>query len=206
MKLTGSKMPVPELAAILPALGVVLPSGSSLQGGTATANLTLQGPADQIVSAGSVSLNQTRLTGFDLGSKLNAIAAITGIQAANDTTIETFSADVRRSPEGTSAEAITLIVPSIGDLSGAGTISPAHALDFKMRAKLHTSGNVMAALGQKGDTTIPFFIRGTESEPAFIPDLRGIAEEKVNTFLKGEDPAKAAKGLLDRFFGRKKPN
>ena len=77
-------------------------------------------------------------------------------------------------------------------------------LDFNMRVKLHTSGNLMVALGQKGDTTIPFFIRGTGSSPSFVPDVKGIASEKVNSFLKGEDPAKAAKELIEGFFGRKK--
>lgn len=206
MKFAGSNMPVPELAAMLPALGIVLPAGASLQGGTAGAQLTLEGPADRMVTVGSVSLNQTRLAGFDLGSKLKTIAAITGIKVGPDTEIQAFSADVRRAPEGTRADAISLIAPAIGELTGAGTISPVHDLDFKMRVKLHTSGDVMAALGQKGDTTVPFFIRGTGSAPNFVPDVKGIASEKVSSFLKGEDPAKAAKGLLDGFFGKKKPN
>lgn len=206
MKFAGSNMPVPELAAMLPALGIVLPAGASLQGGTADAQLTLEGPADRMVTAGTVSLNQTRLAGFDLGSKLKTIAAITGIKVGPDTEIQAFSADVRRTPEGTRVEAINLIAPAIGELTGAGTISPVHELDFKMRVKLRTSGDVMAVLGQKGDTTVPFFIRGNGSSPNFIPDVKGIASEKVSSFLKGEDPAKAVKGLLDGFFGKKKPN
>ncbi len=206
MKFAGSNMPVPEIEAMLPALGIVLPSGASLQGGTAAAHLTLEGPTGQMVTAGTVSLNQTRLAGFDLGSKMKTIASLTGIKVAPDTEIEVFSADVRRAPSGTTADAISLIVPSVGELTGAGTISPVHDLDFKMTAKLHTSGGVMAALGQKGDTTVPFFIRGTGTAPSFVPDVKGIASEKVNSLLKGEDPAKAAKGLLDGFFGKKKPN
>ena len=205
MKFAGSNMPVPELAAMLPALGIVLPAGASLQGGTANARLTLEGPADRMVTAGTVSLNQTRLAGFDLGSKIKTVAAITGINVGPDTEIQTVSADVRRAPEGTRADAINLIVPAIGELTGAGNISPAHDLDFKMRVKLHTSGNVMAALGQKGDTTVPFFIRGTGTSPVFVPDVKGIASEKVNTFLKGDDPVGKAKGLLDGLFGKKKP-
>src|SRR5262249_440851 len=49
MTLAGSAMPVPELAAMLPALGVVLPAGSSLQGGTASLLLTMEGPADRLI-------------------------------------------------------------------------------------------------------------------------------------------------------------
>ncbi|MEO8130276.1 MAG: hypothetical protein ABI822_24455, partial [Bryobacteraceae bacterium] len=206
MKFAGSNMPVSEIEAMLPALGIVLPSGASLQGGTANAHLTLEGPADQMVTAGTLSLSQTRLAGFDLGSKLKTVAALAGIKVNPNTDIQTFSADVRRAPEGTRAEAINLVVPEVGDLTGAGFISPTHDLDFKMKVKLHTSGGLMAAMGQKGDTTIPFFIRGTGSAPTFIPDARGIVSEKVNTFLKGDDPAKAAKGLLEGFFGKKKTN
>ena len=108
MQFAGSNIPIPELEAMLPALGIVLPAGSSLQGGTATGHFTFQGPADRLITVGSIKLNQTRLTGFDLGGKLKAIAALTGIKAGGDTDIENFSANVRRSPEGTSVEAIDL--------------------------------------------------------------------------------------------------
>ena len=206
MKFAGSNMPVSEIEAMLPALGIVLPSGASLEGGTANAHMTLEGPADQMVTAGTLSLNQTRLAGFDLGSKLRTVASLTGIKVGPNTEIQNFSANVRRAPEGTRAEAINLVVPEVGELTGAGNISPVHDLDFKMRVNLHTSGGVMAALGQKGDTSVPFFIRGTGSAPSFVPDVKGIAKEQVNTFLKGDDPAKAAKGLIEGFFGKKKTN
>jgi hypothetical protein len=58
-----------------------------------------------------------------------------------------------------------------------------------MRATLHTSGSVMAALGQKRDTTIPFTVEGTASEPVFRPDVKAIAGENakgaVDSLLKG---------------------
>ena len=44
MKLNAYGMRVDDLQAMLPALGVVLPSGSSLQGGTLSANLGIAGP------------------------------------------------------------------------------------------------------------------------------------------------------------------
>ena len=44
MKLNAYGMRVDDLKAMLPALGVVLPSGSSLQGGTLSANLGIAGP------------------------------------------------------------------------------------------------------------------------------------------------------------------
>jgi AsmA protein len=66
MNLAGSNMPVQELEALLPALGVVLPAGSSLQGGVANAKLVAEGQADRLVTAGSVSLSNTKLAGFDM--------------------------------------------------------------------------------------------------------------------------------------------
>jgi AsmA protein len=202
MNLSGPNMPVPELAAMLPALGVVLPSGSSLEGGTAGAKLTLEGPVGQLVTSGSLGLSNTRLTGFDLGSKMAAIVQLAGIRAGRDTDIQTLSANVRVTPEGTHAEDIKLIAPAIGELGGAGTVSADHALDFKMRATLHTSGGVMEAIGQKGDTSVPFFIAGTSSNPVFRPDVRGMTSEKIKSV--GDSLGKKAGGLLDGIFGRKK--
>ena len=45
MKLNGEGLPVGDLQAALPAVGVILPKGSSLKSGTASANLAIQGPA-----------------------------------------------------------------------------------------------------------------------------------------------------------------
>jgi len=43
MKLNADNMPVEDLEVLLPALGIELPKGSSLQGGTLTADLTING-------------------------------------------------------------------------------------------------------------------------------------------------------------------
>jgi AsmA protein len=203
MNLSGPNMPVPELAEMLPALGVVLPSGSSLQGGTAKAKLSIEGPTDRLGAAGSFGVDNTRLANFDLGSKLSTVATLAGIKAGSNTEIQTFSANVRTTPESTSLEGIKLIAPSIGELSGGGTISASHALDFKMRATLHTSGGVIAVVGE-GDTSVPFFVQGTASDPVFRPDVRSMASEKVKNLTGGGDVVKKAGGLLDGLLGRKK--
>src|SRR5579862_7154551 len=52
MKLSGPDMPVQELEGLLPALGIVRPAGTSLQGGSASANLSIEGPADHVVADG----------------------------------------------------------------------------------------------------------------------------------------------------------
>jgi AsmA protein len=197
VKLAGPGMPVQELEALLPALGIVLPSGTSLKGGTASANLSMEGPADRLVTSGSLSLNDTRLVGFDLPKKMASIEKLVGIKAAPDTEIQVLSANVRSSPEGTSAQDMKLVIPAIGELSGAGTVSPANALNFKMTAIVHTSG----MLAVVGNTPIPFTVEGTSADPVFRPDLKAIVKEEIKGAV-----GKAAGGLLNGLLGGKKKN
>ena len=71
-------MPLGDLQGFLPAVGVVLPPGSQLQGGTLSANLTLSGPVDKLVVAGPVNMQNAKLAGFSLKSKLGALSSFTG--------------------------------------------------------------------------------------------------------------------------------
>lgn len=199
MKLEGPAMPVSELATLLPALGVVLPSGSRLEGGTATVMLAMQGPADQLVTSGSLALNNTRLTGFDLPKRMAMIEKLAGVKGGPDTEIQTLSADVRVAPDGARAQDMKLVVPSIGDLSGAGTVSPANDLDFRMSATVHSEG----FLKPVGNTPIPFTVQGTCTNPIFRPDLKGLAKEEVKSVV-GDSLKKNAGGLLKGLLGGKK--
>jgi len=203
MKLSGLNMPLPELVAMLPALDIVLPSGSSIEGGTASVRLALEGPANRLLTSGTLSVENARLLGFDLGSKVAAVARLAGIRSGPDTDIKVFSATVRSAPDGSSVDDIRLVAPAIGELTGAGVISPGHALNFKMKAVLHTSGSLMAALGQKGDATIPFLIQGAASQPVFKPDVRGLASEQIDSLLKG-DTRRTAGDLLKGLLGGRK--
>ena len=90
--------------------------------------------------------------------------------------------------------------PTIGDLSGGGTISPANTLDFKMSANLHTSG-LLAVIGNR---PIPFTVAGSCSNPVFKPDMKAVVREEVKN-LQGNF-GKAAGGLLDGLLGGKKKN
>jgi AsmA protein len=186
MKLNAPNMPVEELEAMLPALGVVLPSGSQLKGGTLSAELGITGPIDKLVITGPVKLSNSKLAGFDLGQKLGALSTFAGKAASNpDTTIENFSTNARVSPEGTQANNLNLTVPAIGVITGAGTVSPAGALNFKMLADL--KGGVAGGLGQatSGGKGIPFAIAGTTSKPEFVPDIKGLAGGLAGGALQG---------------------
>jgi AsmA protein len=197
LKLSGPAMPVQELESLLPPLGVVLPAGTSLKGGTASANLSMAGPADRLVTTGSLALNNTMLTGFDLPKKMGTIEKLAGIKEGPDTQIQALSANLRSAPEGMSAQDMKLVMPAIGELSGAGTVSPANELNFKMSAMVHTSG----LLAIVGNTPIPFTVQGTCSQPVFKPDIQALGKEQIKG-LAGD--AKKAGGLLNGLLGGKK--
>jgi AsmA protein len=215
MKLAGTGMPVDDLEAMLPALGVVLPPKSTLKGGTLATNLTITGPVDKLVTTGTIKLENSALAGFNLGSRLSAISALSGKSAGgNDTAIQNFSSNVHVAPDGTRAENINLTIPAFGVLTGSGTVSPNNALNFKMNANLGggtvTGITQMAGLGSKGGS-IPFTITGTTSDPKFIPDVKGMAGGILQQALKGNGTPGAAGtqnplgGITDMFKKKKKP-
>jgi AsmA protein len=129
---------------------------------------------DKLVTAGTIRLENSTLANFDLGSKLSSISALGGKKTGNDTTIQNFSSDVRVAPEGTQANNINLTVPSIGVLTGGGTVSPANELAFKMNASV-------------GGMGIPFSIEGTTADPKFVPDVKGMAKGLLKGVLGGKN-------------------
>jgi len=205
LNLNGQAMSIDELESLLPAFGVVLPSGSQLRGGTLTFNLNLQGPIDQLVVSGPISVNNTKLANFDLGSKFSGAGQLAGIKTGNDTTIQTFSSNVNVTPAVTRADAINLVMPAMGTVTGAGTIAGKN-LNFKMVAKVQTTGGGLlgaAGGGKAGTQTVPFAIQGTTSNPKFIPDTNALVQNAVqnqlNKQLGGKVPGNvggAVGGLL----------
>ncbi len=204
MKLVGNKLPVNDVSGLLPAFGVVLPSGATLEGGTVDANLSLDGPIDRLVTSGPLTVNNTRLAGYDLGSKMSALSALAGIKTGSQTDIQLLSSNLRVAPEGIRAENMNLIVPTIGTITGNGTIGANNALNFRMNAKLSQQSllggvSALTSFGQsKG--SVPFMIQGTTSNPVFIPDMAGAVGQTVTA------PAEGLGGVLGGFFGKKKPN
>ena len=221
MKLNADNMPVEDLQTLLPALGVELPKGSSLQGGTLSADLNINGPVNQMNITGPVKLANTKLAGFDMGSKLKAISALSGANTGPDTTIQNFSSDVHYSPSGIQTQNVNLVIPAIGTLTGSGTVSPQNALDYHMTAALNgamVSGlSKMAGLSGKG-TSIPFFIQGTASDPKFMPDVKGMVTGQLGSQLGsqlnkqlggsnaqgGQNGAQGVVNAIGGLFGKKK--
>jgi AsmA protein len=186
MKLNAQNMPVDDLEAMLPALGVVLPSGSRLRGGTLSANLDISGTSDDPVITGPIRLSNSKLAGFDLGAKLSSISKLSGAKTGLDTSIENFSTDARVAADGVRTDKINLKVPALGVLTGSGTIRPGGAMEFKMTALLNgavvTAVMKLAGLGDQGES-IPFLIRGTTSNPSFVPDVKGMLKGQVGSQL-----------------------
>jgi AsmA protein len=189
LKLNAQNMPVKDVESVLPAAGVVLPKGASLQQGTLNASLNASGPLDKLVTTGNVGLFNAVLTGFDLGSQLSALSAFTGAKGGNgNTSIEKLTSDVRAAPEGIQLSSLLMVVPTLGQLSGSGTISnPGNVLNFKMVANLSAAGGVVNVVGGltcghgSGNQRIPFLIQGTTSDPKFIPDVTGMAGSMVSS-------------------------
>ena len=196
LKIIGQDMPVDDLEAMLPALGVALPPKSQLKGGVLNTAMNVEGPVDKLVTVGNVKMENTTLANFNLGSKMSAISALSGkTSTGNDTTIQNFSSNVRVAPDGTKADDINLTVPSIGVVTGAGVVSPANELAFKLSANLGGMG------------AVPFTVQGTTSDPKFMPDVKGMASGLLKNALGGQgkpgqqNPVNTVMGL----FNKKKP-
>jgi AsmA protein len=213
IKLDAKDMPAKDLEAFLPALGIHLPKGASLQAGTLSTDLNITGPTNKLVTTGNVGLFNGILAGFDLGSKMSAVASMAGIKSGKDLNIEKMTTNLRMATDGLKADNFIAVLPTIGDLTGAGTVDSKNTLDFKMLATL-THGATGAAgsaaagassaagahgglLGQVsggaggaggcgssgGGMKVPFQIQGTTSDPKFIPDVGGLAKDLFKSEL-----------------------
>lgn len=177
MTTAGQGMPVDDLIAALPAFGVVLPSGSSLHGGTLSINVRGQGSTSAPTAAGTIGMYGARLAGFDLGSKLSAVSKVTGshMPSGGDTQIERFTSNIHYSPAGIDASNIDLVVTGIGQVTGSGTVSPNNALNFHLVAQLASGGGILGNTVGKtvSMAKLPFAVQGTANDPKIIPDVGG---------------------------------
>ncbi|PYV87286.1 MAG: hypothetical protein DMG90_18630 [Acidobacteria bacterium] len=164
-----------------------------------------------------MKLADTKLAGFDLGSKLSAVSALSGAKTGNDTSIKNLSTDARVGPEGISTNNVNLNIPALGTVTGSGNISPAGALNYHLTANV--AGSAVSGLsqlaGMSGNgASIPFFVQGTTSNPQFVPDVKGIVgsqlSNQLGNQLKGRLPqsnnpgANQAIDALSGLFGKKK--
>ncbi len=230
IKLDAKDMPAKDLEAFLPALGINLPKGASLQAGTLNSNLNITGPTNKLVIVGSVGLFNGVLAGFDLGSKMSSVASLAGIKSGKDLNIEKLTSDMRMAPDGLKADNFIAVIPTVGNLAGAGIVDSKNNLDFKMVATLTHKvddaaspvSSVSGLLGKgpggcKSGLAVPFQIQGTTADPKFIPDVGGLAAGMFKSELgclgglgsgAGKDAGKVpadAINTLGGLFKKKKP-
>ena len=190
LKLTGQSLPIDELQQFLTVAGVRLPNGAVLRGGTLGLNLAIIGPDKSLDISGPLALDNTRLVGFDIGSKIHGIAALSGVKTGDTTTIERLRANLRVTNAAVVVDKIDALIPAVGELSGNGTISSGDKLDFNLVAKVdsaHGIGKVGAGLLTKlngpGDASkntagVPLRVVGTPENPYITADVGGIIHKK----------------------------
>jgi AsmA protein len=196
LKLVAPNLPINQVEALLPAAGIRLPSGSKLQGGTLSATLAIDGPASGPTISGPIEVDNTRLTGFDLASKIGGLKpGGSASKGGGGTQIQTVRANVNSSSQGTRIDNLYTSVPLLGTATGAGTVSPQGALNFQVIAKLNANsglvsglGNVGGVLGQAVSTAeadgIPVHITGTTANPVIQADVGKLLQKNAGNILK----------------------
>jgi AsmA protein len=147
LKVNTQAASIDELEAFLPSVGVHLPSGSRLQGGTLTTDLNVTGSAAAPIISGPIRINNTNLAGFDLGSKLGPLSSLAGIKSGSGTAIQSLSANVTVNGGNVRTDNVSVVVPAVGSATGDGTISAAGALNYNIVLKLT---GVLGAVSGKG--------------------------------------------------------
>ncbi len=186
LKLVGQNLPIDELQPLMTAAAIRLPNDSVLKGGTLAMNLTITGQAKSLDITGPITLDNTRLVGFDIGSKIHGIAALSGLKTGDTTGFERLRVNVRITNAGLVADEIDAVIEGMGELTGSGTVSPADQLDFNLTVKgspakgigkvgmgLLTKLNGSGASSGNGPG-VPMHVTGSSDEPYITADVGGI--------------------------------
>jgi len=184
LKLLAQSVPIDGLQALMPAVGVKLPNNATLKGGTLSANFSIKGTEKDNVIVGSYEIRNTKLVGYDLGSKIVGIAAMGGIKTGN---------------------------PALGESTGSGTVSPSGQLNFHLISKVTSAKglnkvgvNLLTSLNSSSASKkpsnakgIPINITGTAENPVITAD--------VSSVMKGNATAIKNKtaGVFNKIFGKK---
>jgi hypothetical protein len=199
LRLSGSQLSVDDVASILPVLGIDLPGGSKLHGGTVDTDLTLTGPVNRLITTGTVQVANSNLLGFDLGSKLASVPLLSGMPSAQNLGIVSLNSGFRVSSQGTHISNFDSKITGIGGLTGDGDIDSTNHLKFHMKAHVASDGLVRQGMNRVGlksvPDDIPFLVAGTTSMPIFRPDVTETAKQVLAD--KGKDAIeKGIKGVI----------
>jgi AsmA protein len=217
LKLLAQSVPIDGLQALMPAVGVKLPNGAVLKGGTLSAHFVIKGSAKDSVIVGSYKIKNTQLVGYNLGSKIVGIAALGGIKTGDTTAIEISRADMRITKSGSETTNIYSVLPALGESTGSGTVSSSGALNFHVISKITSAKglnkvgvNILTKLNStsaaaKPSTAngIPINITGTAENPVITADVNGLLKGNAAT-LRSKGTGILNKTGLSKLFGKKK--
>jgi AsmA protein len=193
LKLAGQSLPIDELQPLMTAAAIRLPNGSVLKGGRLSMSLAVTGPAKSLVITGPIALDNTRLVGFDIGSKIHGIAALSGLKTGDTTDFEKLRVNVRITNEGIVADKIDAVIPAMGEFTGSGRVSPTDQLDFDLIVKVASAKGIgkigvrlLTKLNGSGGTSgnasgVPMRVTGTRDDPYITADVGGIVQKKVKS-------------------------
>jgi AsmA protein len=154
----ASGIPVPPLAALAKAAAIPLPTGMSLQGGVAFLSLGIEGPIDGPTTAGTFTLDNAKLVGFDPAERFSSISGLDSLRTAHDMGLDRVTARVNVGRYGVSLDGIEADLAEIGKISGSGAILGDRTVDFRLQA---------VRTGVNDRRPIPFVVRGSCSAPIF---------------------------------------
>lgn len=153
VKVNAQNMPAKDLAQFLPAVGVQMPAGATLESGNMNADLQINGPTNKLVTTGNAGLFSAKLANFDFGSKFSSIGSVAGIKTPKDLDIEKMTTDVRIAPDGIQVQNFNAVLPAVGTLVGNGTIDARNELDFKAAATLSSASSSAAGAQAQGNAS-----------------------------------------------------
>jgi AsmA protein len=185
LKLSGQSLSIDELQPLISAAAIRFPNGSVLKGGTLSMNFAVTGHAKALDISGPVALDNVRLVGFDVGSKLHGIAALSGVKTGDTTNFQKLRVNVHITNAGVVVENLEAAIEGMGEISGRGTVSPSDKLNFSLIAKNPPTKGVVAKVGvglfsklssggnSGSGSGVAMHVAGTTEEPYITADLGG---------------------------------
>jgi AsmA protein len=168
LRLSAPDLPIDQFERLLPVMGIHYPGGSSLQGGTFAANIAIVGPITGVTCAGPVEIKDTKLAGFDLGSRIEGVSGFGSTGSA--TAIKLMKANVSSTPDTTKITGIDVELPQVGSATGQGTVEPSGELDFRLSAKLNKlsadDAKTNSVRNSLSGRIVPVIVTGTATNPS----------------------------------------
>jgi AsmA protein len=189
LKITGQNLPIDDLQMLMAATAFRLPNGSLLKGGTVSIDLTVTGQEKSLVIAGPITAYNTRLVGFDIGSKIHGIAALGGLKTGDTTQFNKLHMNVRITNAGAAVDKIDAVVVAVGEISGSGSVLANDQLNFKLvviGVKAKGIGKVgvglLTVLNGQSHSAVPMRVTGTPEDPFITADFSNVQRVTKSLF------------------------